>query len=66
MGSQEVHFARDAIRWLGVWLDSAPTLRESRHRYANRAHQAEAKIRRLTTKYGVPPVFSRYPQMAII
>ena len=40
VGDQEVHFAREATRWLGVWLDSAPTLRESRRRVLNRARKA--------------------------
>ena len=40
-----VRFARDATRWLGVWLDSALTLRENRRRCVNRARQAEAKAR---------------------
>lgn len=28
VGAQAARFARDATRWLGVWLDSALTLRE--------------------------------------
>ena len=47
IGEQNIHFAREATRWLGIWIDSALTLRDSRRRVLNRAKGAEAAIRRL-------------------
>lgn len=49
-----------------MWLDSALTLRESRWRSINLARQAEARVRRLTIRHGVPPSSARNLQMAII
>ena len=65
-GDQEVHFAKEATRWLGVWLDSALTLRESRRRALNHERKAEAAIRRLVRKYGVAPAAARNLQQALI
>lgn len=47
-------------------LDSALHLRESRRRSMNRARAAEASIRRLVTKFGVPPSSARNLQQAIV
>ena len=57
VSTQTVNFAREATRWMNMWLDSAIalTLREVRRRCIDRAHKAEARIRWLTTKYGPPP-----------
>ena len=63
---RSVPFASEATRWLGVWLDSALTLRESRRRSMNRARAAEASIRRLVTKFRVPPALARNLQQAIV
>lgn len=46
--------AKDATRWLGMWLDSALTSRENRSRCTSRTRQAEPRLQRLTTKHGVP------------
>lgn len=66
VGGSEVPFTSEATRWLGVWLDSALTQRESRRRSFNRAGAAEASIRRLVTKYGLPPGPARNLQQAIV
>ena len=66
MGDQQVHFAKEATRWLGVWIDSALTLVGNRRRCINRARQAEARIRRLVNKYGIPPTSARNLQTSII
>ena len=50
-----VPFAPGVTRWLGVWLDSALTLRESRRRVMGRARAAEASIRQLVARHGQPP-----------
>ena len=55
VGDREVPFAREAIRWLGVWLDSSLTLRESRRRVLKRARRAEAAVQKLVGKFGAPP-----------
>ena len=66
VGRLNIHFAREATRWLGIWIDSALTLRDSRHRVLNRAKGTEAAIRRLVSKYGVPPASARNLQQALI
>ena len=60
-----VPFATTAT-WLGVWLDSALTLRESRRRSTNRARAAEASIRRMVSKHGLPSASARNLQNAIV
>ena len=52
VGDQTVRFAKDTTRWLGIWLDSAFILEENQRRCINRARQAKAKTRRLTTREG--------------
>lgn len=44
VGDQNVRFARNATRWLGMWLDSALTRLETRRRYINRSRKAEAQL----------------------
>ena len=61
-----VRFNREATRWLGIWLDSALTLRENRQRCLGRARKAEARIRRLVTAHGVPPASARDLQSAVV
>lgn len=60
-----VCFARDTMRWLGIWLDLALTLQENQRCCINRARRAEARVQRITTKNGVPPASARNLQMAI-
>lgn len=64
MATQAIHSARDT-HWLGIHLAPALTRRENRRRCANRARQAEARIRRLMTKYGAPPASARNLPAAI-
>ena len=59
-------FAHAATRWLGMWLDSALTLMESRRRSFNRARAKEAALRRLVTRHGLPPASARNLQQAIV
>ena len=59
-------FASEATRWLGVWLDSALTLRTSRRKALNRARAKEATLRRLVTKRGLAPAAARNLQQAIV
>lgn len=66
IGDQRVRFARESTRWLGRMLDAALTLQENRHRCLNRARQAEARLRRLVSKYGVPPESARNFQQSIV
>lgn len=66
VGDQTVHFARDATRRFGVRPDSALTLRDNRRQCIGRARQAEARARRLMTRYGVPRASTRNLQLVII
>lgn len=66
MGGQTVRFTREAIRWLGIWLDYMLTLAENRRRQIGKARQAEARLRRIVSTYGVPLAAARNLQMAIV
>ena len=66
VGEQNTFFTKEATQWLGIWIDSALTLRDSHHRVLNRAKGAEAAICRLVSKYGVPPASTRNLQQALI
>ena len=50
-----VHFASEASRWLGIWLDPTLVLVENRGRRIGRMRQAEARLRRIASTYVVPP-----------
>ena len=52
-------------RWLGIWLDSTLTLAECRRRRIGKARQAEAQLRQIVNKYGLP-ASARNLQMAIV
>ena len=59
-------FASEATRWLGVYLDSALTLRTSRRKAINRAKAKEAALKRLVSKHGLAPAAARNLQQAIV
>ena len=61
-----VRFAPEATRWLGIWLDSELRLVENRHRRIAKAHQAGTRLRRIVTKFGVPPASTRNLQSVIV
>ena len=66
VGEQRVRFASEPTRWLGIWLDSSLTLAENRRRRLGKARQAEARLRRIVSTYGVPPAAARTLQSTII
>ena len=59
-------FASEATRWLGVWLDSALTLRTSRRKALNRARAKETALKQLVTRRGLAPAVARNLQQAIV
>ena len=63
---QMIRFVPQATRWLGIWLDSTLTLAENWRRRIGKTRQAEARLRRIVSKYGVPPAASRNLQSAIV
>ena len=66
MGNQTVRFTQEATRWLGIWLDSTLSLAEDRRRRIGKTRQAEARLRRIISKYGVPLAAARNLQTAIV
>ena len=63
---QTVHFAPEATRWLGIWLDFTLSLAENCRRRIGITRLAEARLRRIVNKYGVPPAGARNLQTAIV
>ena len=59
MGEQTVRFTRDTTRWLGIWLNSAPTLQDNRRRCINLARQVKARLQRIVNKFGVSPAAAK-------
>ena len=66
VGDQQVFFAKEATRWLGVWIDSAITFVDNRRRCISQARQAGARVRRLANKHGIPLTSARNLQTSII
>ena len=66
VGMRRIPFAREATRWLGVWLDHSLNLRESKRRVLNRARRADAALQKMVGKYGIPPASVRNLQQALI
>ena len=64
MGDQTIHFSREATRWQGIWLDSTLTLVKDRRRQTSKTRQAEARLRRVVSTYGVSLPAARNLQMA--
>ena len=63
---RRIQYAKGATRWLGIWLDSALSLRESRRRILGRARRADAAIQKMVGRFGVPPASAQNPQQALI
>ena len=51
---------------MGIWLDSSLTLVENRRCRIAKARQAEASLRYIVTRYGIPPAATRNIQSAIV
>ena len=51
---------------MGIWLDFMLPLAENRRRRIAKTRQAEARLRRIVNKYGVPPPAARNLQTAIV
>ena len=66
VGDRLFSFASEATRWLGVWLDSALTLRTSRYKALNRARAKKAALKRLVTKRGLALAAAHNLQQAIV
>jgi len=50
-----VRFNTEATRWLGVWMDPHPTLKEHHNCCMKKARAAEARLRTLTRMHGIVP-----------
>ena len=66
VGTRRIPFAREATRWLGMWLDSSLSLRESKRRVLSRARRADTAVQKMVGKYGIPPASARNLQQALI
>ena len=54
IGEEEIKFNNQAIRWLGIWLDSGLTFNTHVKERVKQARAAEARIKGLTRTYGLP------------
>jgi ribonuclease HI len=66
VGEHYAKFNSEATRWLVVWIDSAFRSTTHRHKCMAIARAAENRLRKLISKYGVPPASVRNIQIAII
>ena len=60
--SHRVRFNPESTRWLGIWPDASLDLAENRRRRIGKTRQAEARLRRIVSQYGVPPAAARNPR----
>jgi len=61
-----VSFIKEVTRWLGVWMDAHPTLKEHHNQYMDKAGAAETQLWSLTVTYGVVPACVRAKPKACI
>jgi len=59
VGEEEVAFNKEAMRWLGVWLDSQLTLKEHHATRLKSGRNAMTRLRRLTGRMGLSPANCR-------
>jgi ribonuclease HI len=63
---RDVPFTKEATRWLGIWLDPGLLMSDNRRKCIARARKAEAALRGLVGRNGVPPAAARNLQTAIV
>ncbi len=66
VGNKKIKFNKEAIRWLGVWLDGQLKFSAHINERIRRAHIAEIQIKSLTKTYGLMPGLVRRIQLAIV
>ena len=66
VGDNEVHFNKEATRWLGVWLDSQLTLKEHHATRLKNGRNTLTRLRRLTGQLGLSPANCRKVMTACI
>jgi len=66
VGGRDITFAKEATRWLGVWLDPQLRLTTNRRKCIQRAKAASARLKGLVGQNGIPPSSARNLQTAII
>ena len=64
--SNTIQFNGQATRWLGVWLDSQPTLKEHHDVRLKKARNAQNRLRRLAGQVGLSPENCRRIQAAYV
>jgi ribonuclease HI len=66
IGGKEVVFKQEAIRWLGMLLDTGLTLKAHYQNRLQKAKKAEARVRALCRQQGLPPGLVRRIQKAAV
>jgi len=66
VGSGVIRFNTQATCWLGVWKDAHLTFKEQHNQCMETAMAAEARLRTLTTTYGIVPERVRAIQVACV
>jgi len=64
VSSGVIRINAQATRWLGVWMDPHPIFKEQHNRCMKKARAAEARLRNVTTTYGIVPQSVRAVQVA--
>jgi ribonuclease HI len=61
-----ISYNQDATRWLGIWLDSGLTLKSHYQIRLQKAKNAEARLRSISSTYGLAPGLVRRIQIAAV
>lgn len=62
----EVAYNKEAVRWLGVWLDSKLSMKVHHKRWISKAKSQQARFNRVCRKTGLPPGSTANLQRAVV
>ena len=66
VGDEKIPFNKEAMQWLGVWLDSQLRLTSHINKRVKSTRIAEIQIKRLTKTYGLVPGLVRRIQLSVV
>jgi hypothetical protein len=66
VGYHEIAYNRQAMHWLGIWLDPKLTLNQHHHKWTTKAKQYQAHIACPCRHQGLPPSSAANLQKAVV